>query len=221
VFQPNAVLATEAAADLCAEDSYRSFRNAENIGECRTNDESFLRRGPDRNLFILDFRDAGVRFHVTVVHPPGPKCVFEHMLRLAKASFHVAAAKFVVMNYVGFGAGLPFPGYQPVGLIASHFFVNQRRAITHRLENIKNPRGRIVLDLDEPRRFFRGLLVYRCNSGDRLCRVADLVAGKNTFVFDAIAEASRWHIGCREDRLDAGHAKSPGHIDPFNFAAWD
>ena len=109
------------------------------------------------------------------------KAVLEDPVRLGEAAFHVSARDLLVAAHVA--ASVLYTRLCPIFGIA---LVKHRCVRRHGLRP-RGDRGKhVVVHLDEPRGFLRGLLVHRCHRGDPVAHVADLGAGEVLFVADKV-----------------------------------
>src|SRR2546427_756629 len=83
-------LAAEAAAQERNDHPYLGRMNTENLGDISPDLERMLRRGPDRDPFVTEPSNNGVRLQGIMIDHGKGKAVFKDLVRLHKALFDIA-----------------------------------------------------------------------------------------------------------------------------------
>ena len=165
-----------------------------------------LRLGGDPNRGLarrVEPRQRGVGLDVGLVHHRHVEAVLEDPVRLGKALFHVAAHDLLVAADVAAAVEIRL---RPV---FAGVFVEQGRVRRHGFQSRGHRGEHLVVHLDQPRRFLRGLLVHRGHRGDAVAHVADLGAGEIRLVADEPSVADIREVGRGDHRPDARKPLGP------------
>lgn len=154
-------------------------------------------------------RTMGLKRRV-LLHRSG-EGVFEDVVRLRKALFHIALAELEMVADI---AALD-RSHARCAAVGTYIFVDEGRLRSGCLDGVEHGGQLFVLDLDELHRTACGLLVDRRDRCHPLTSVAHLVSGQKRLVTKTLAMEKR-QVRASDDPLDAGQVLGPGGIDTQN-----